>query len=308
MPVTLYPFMTDTLPYVSVAGFKAHPTYLDLNNLRSLDNVQTDQDRELHQILMQASNWADSICKLPLSGHLQTDVARLRPDRFGRVYLYPDHAPVRSLQAYRYGTQPGQYPVTASLPSVSIEQNRQMVVTLAGAAFVSWSGPLQLNSPGPSDELFFSWDYVAGFMNSQLSVTAPINSSSITISDPTALLPGDIFRVWDPGAEEALIVANSYVPNPVWPPVATAIPLAANTVFAHTASTAPGSEVRVSALPADAYLAVIYLAIDILQRYGSADNIFPGMPIPSATMNRDRPNSLWVQRAIQLLSPFMDVR
>lgn len=303
-----FPWMTDVVPYVGVNGFKAHPTYLDLGNLRSADSSAADQDRELHQILYQASNWADSICKLPLSGHLQVDSARLRPDARGRVFLYPDHAPVRRLISYQYGTQPGAYTTVVSGPKYAIETNRQIIVQLAGAAQVSWSGPLQLNSPGPETELFFQWSYVAGFMSAYLTQSCAINATSITINDPTGLEPGDLIRVWDPGSEEALTVASTYTPNPVWPPVATSVPLVNPTQFAHTASVTPSAQVMVSALPADAYLAVIYLAIDIMQRYGSADNIFPGMPVPSATMERTRPNSLWVQRAIQLLSPFMDVR
>lgn len=45
MPVT--PGGIPTVPFVSVAGFKAHPTYLDLQNLRSGDSVGLDQDQEL---------------------------------------------------------------------------------------------------------------------------------------------------------------------------------------------------------------------------------------------------------------------
>ena len=307
--VGTFPGMTDPYPYVSVAGFKAHPTYLDLGNLRSADSNAADQDRELHQILMQASNWADSICKLPLTGHLQVDSARLRPDSRGRLFLYPDHAPVRRLLSYQYGYQPGVFTSTTTGPNYALENARQIIVQLAGAALTSWSGPLQLNGPGSFNELYVQWAYVAGFMNGLLGVSCAQGATSITVTDPTGLEPGDVFRIWDPGKEEALTVAANYAPNPVTPPVPTAIPLVAGTQFAHTADLSNvANMVVVSAMPADAYLAVVYLGIDILQRYGSADNIWPGMPVPSATRDRERPNSLWVQRAIQLLAPFMDVR
>lgn len=304
-----FPGLTDPFPYVSVSGFKAHPTYLDFANLRSGDPNAADQDRQLHQVLMEASNWADSICKLPLSGHLQTDNARLRPDSRGRLFLYPDHAPVRRLLSYQYGYSPGQVSSVITGPAYSLESNRQIIVQLAGAALTSWAGPLQLNGPGSFNELYVQWQYVAGFMNGLLGASCSVGASSVTVTDPTGIEPGDIFRIWDPGKEEALTVAASYTPSPVAPPVPTAIPLVGTTQFAHTSDlVATGNMVVCSSLPADAYLAVVYLGIDVLQRYGSADNIWPGMPVPSATRDRERPNSLWVQRAIQLLAPFMDVR
>lgn len=304
----LFPWMTDSVPYVTVSGFKAHPTYIDLGNLRSMDSNAADQDRQLHQILMEASNWADNIVQMPLSGHIQTDVYRLRPDAKGRLFLYPDHAPVRQLLDYKYGSQPGVFTASVTNPAYVIESNRQIITQLGGAALTTWSGPLQFNTPTQTDELFVQWDYVAGFASGLLTASCIAGATTIQVSNPTGLGPGDIFRIWDPGAEEALVVASTFAPAPVWPPVPTNIPLQSPTAFAHAGSTTVSNAIQVSAVPTDAYLAVIYLAIDILQRYGSADNIFPGMPVPSATMNRERPSSLWVQRAMQLLAPFRDVR
>lgn len=304
------PGLLSAVPFVSVAGFKAHPTYLDLQNLRSADSSAPDQDVELLNILAQASNWAENgFCHQPLQAHLQQDTARVRPSRNGDLVLYPSHTPVRRLISYQYQAGIGQPAVSAVNPSYWMEDNRQLIVNLGGPGFQSWGpGPLQFNQPMSGQELYTTWQYVAGFCNTLLAVTVAPGASSITVTDPTGLEPGDVVRIWDPGKEEVLVVSPSYTPVPVYPPVQTSIPLVSPVMNAHTASTTAGLQVSVSNLPADAYLGIVYLGIDILQRFGSSDPKWPGMAVPSATVPRDVPSNTWMLRAMELLAPYQDVR
>jgi hypothetical protein len=294
-----------TVPFVSVAGFKAHPTYLDLQNLRSGDSTGIDQDDELVNLLLMASGVAENYCRQPLQAHIQTDNARQRTDKYGRLYLYPDHAPVRRLLSYGYSATIGQYATTLAPPCI-IEDNRQIIVQI-GAGSVAWTGSLQFSPPPQSVELFTTFSYVAGYTNTILSANAVATQSTITVLDPTGAEPGDHLRIWDPGAEEIVTVAGSYAPNPVYPPVATALPLVSPLLFNNTAGAGP-SAMSVSGLPPDAYLANVYLTIDMLQRPGSAGAAWPGMAVPSATAKTEKPNSIFQQKAWDLLKPFRDVR
>lgn len=305
MPVT--PGGIPTVPFVSVAGFKAHPTYLDLQNLRSGDSVGLDQDQELYNLLTIASSNAEIYCRQPLQGHIQDDTERLRADRYGRLYLHPDHVPARRLVSWGYGSVLGTFNVI-STPVYQLEDNRQFIVQIPGGGQIAWTGALQFGAPPSSVELYTTYKYVSGYANTVLSANAVAASAAITVKDPTGIEPGDNLRIWDPGAEEIVTVASSYVPNPVYPSVATAIPLLTGQPASnHTAGAGPAA-MSVSGLPPDAYLAVIYLVQDMLQRPGSSGADWPGMKTPAATGKKVKPNSIFQEKAWALLDPYRNVR
>lgn len=299
-------FAIATVPFVSVAGFKAHPTYLDVQNLRSGDSTGIDQDQELYNLLLISTHQAETYCRQPLQAHLQTDSCRLRPDRQGRLYLYPDHDPVRRLVSYQYSSRLGAFSTFLN-PPCQIEDGRQIIVEIGGGNS-TWSGALQISAPPSFVDLFVNFSYVAGFANTVLSTNAVAASGSIQVADPTGIEPGDHIRIWDPGTEEILTVSSSYVPNPVYPPVPTTIPLAAGQPLSnHIAGTGPAA-VSVSGVPHDMYLAVVYLMQDTLQRPGSSGAEWPGSKQPIATGKKAKPNSIYQEKAWNLLAPYQDVR
>jgi hypothetical protein len=300
--VPISPGMLAQVPLVSVAGFKAHPTYLDLQNLRSGVATLAAQDSELNNILLQASSIAEGeeMVGMPLQAHIQTDSGRATPDRRGRLFLYPDHKPVRALLSYSYSAQIGSQTVVAT-PAYRLEDNRQIIVELGGSA-TSWSGSLQLGAPRGGIDLYTDITYVAGYANTILGADAAAAAQAVTVRDPTGIYPGDVLRLWDPGVEEQVIVAANYTPIAVYPPAATSIPLVAPLANAHTAGA------HISSLPPDAYNAVVYLAIDALARPGSSDPQWPGSKVPAATAKRRKQAARpWFEKAKQLLSTYQDV-
>ena len=86
-----------TVPYVSTAAFTAHPTYLDLDDLRSGAISAADQTAELNNLLLMASQWADNRCDQPLRAHTKVQNCRARIDRNGNLKVHPDHTPVRAV-------------------------------------------------------------------------------------------------------------------------------------------------------------------------------------------------------------------
>src|SRR5690349_24714138 len=92
-----------TVPYVTVASFRAWPSMLALSNLNIYSTNQTDQDGALYEQLLQASQWAMDECDQPLHAHVQIDNGQDRVRADGRLSHHADHNPVRQLTGFSYG-------------------------------------------------------------------------------------------------------------------------------------------------------------------------------------------------------------
>jgi len=282
-------------PFVQVAAFKAHPTYLDLANLRFGTSSSADQDAELYNCLLLASAYVENFCQQPIQGHVATDNQRVYPDRQGRLFLYPDHAPVRTVLSYSSGRTIAQL-VTVTSPPWWPEDGRQIMVEMTGAANVSWTGSLSnLGGPVAGVELLTSVNYVAGYANATLTATANQAATSISVTNPTAIFAGDILRLWDPGLEESVIVAPSWAGQNTSPYTSAAIPLVSPLVHTHAAG------VGVTGFDGNLTLATIYFTVDGLQRWGTSSNEWPKAKVKSATGKRTEDATAWEQKAMRLL-------
>lgn len=287
-------------PFVTPAAFKAHPTFIDVNNLRSGSTVAADQTAELYNVLLMASEQVENFCNQPIQAHLQTDYARCWADRRGRLMLHADHGPVRQLLSYSYASTLGSS-TSVSLPTCQIENNRQIVVELGGGSS-SFVGALQFGAPPSTVELYTTWTYVAGYANASLLNSPSQGATSITVSNPTGIFAGDTLRIWEPGAEESVVVASSWAGQNSIPYTSAAIPLVSGLAHPHVAGAG------VSGFGADLHLATIYFAIDGLQRYGTDSSRWPGAKVKAATGKRVEDASAWEQKAMRLLLTYRDVR
>lgn len=292
------PLITQTtLPFVTTAAFKAHPTFLDLNSLRSGDNAAADQDAELFNILLMASNWAADEVKMPLHAHTRTDTGRTFADRRGRLKFHADHTPVRSVSQLAWGVSYSQMQ-TYNNPTVWREGDETIVYEINGASWSWGPGSLQLGS-APVGELYTSMTYVAGYSNSVLVGGPALGAMAVTLSDVTGIQPGDVLRIWEPGVEEAVTVAAGYVPG------ASPVTLAAATTKNHTAGAG------VSQLPAEAHLAVIYYGVATLTHPDrQAEDEFPDSNVSPSTKAGDarQTGAGLVAEAKRLLNLFRDQR
>lgn len=131
-----------------------------------------------------------------------------------------------------------------------------------GGGITQFRGPAIQFGPraGAPGQVYVSWSYVAGFPSTTLSAVTS-GAMSVTVADPTGILPGDTLRVYDPGLTEALTVSSSYVPSvPTVPPTPTEIPLAAATANAHVAGTG------ITGMPRKVLQAVIAYTVALLMR------------------------------------------
>lgn len=273
--------MTGT-PYVSPAAFQAHPTYLDLDDLRSGSYLASDQTAELANILLMATQWADNYAEQILGAHTVVQNTQCRADRNGYLRLHIQDRPYLQLAQVGYGYTPTSLAIL-SAPQAWVQDNNLTVPLSSGGA---WSGSLQFGSPAAGSELFVQVIYTAGWVATQLAVDCAAGATTVTVTDPTGVLPGAQYRIWDPGAEETVTVSPSWSPPavaiPPASPVPTAVTLAAPTIKAHAA----GQDF--SAMPADLRLAIINYAVSQLMRPDTAaEDAYPDTHHSSGTRQAD---------------------
>lgn len=297
-----------TVPYVTVAEFRAAPTWLDTDDLIPAGTT-TQQDAELYNVLLRASEWADNWCGQRLSAHTAYEQTRATVDRWGRIILHPSNVPVRQVVGVAYGTDFQNLTTLTDLTQTWVEDARGIVVSSIPWRG-SFSGTLEFGNVGPGGtELYVAYQYVAGWANTTLTANASQGGSSITVADATGIqpqstiqfgtLPGSTLRIWDPAKEEAVTVGASYTAG------ATTVPLSSTLINAHSIGAG------VSELPADVHQAVIELSVALLMRENVTDDEpFAGTPYGPTTRSSERGGAAGglVDHARELLEPYRRVR
>jgi len=290
-------------PFVSVAAFEAHPTYLDLDDLRYGDPSAVDQAAELNNLLLMSSSWADGYLEQPFLAHQNVQNLRTRCGRDSTVKIHPDHAPVQFVSSFAYGYTPTALTVITN-PSAWIEDGRNLVITLGAVG--PWSGSLQFGTPGAGSPLYTQTTYVAGWVSTVLSAPASAGAPSLSVPDATGIAPGTVYRIWEPGAEESVTVSSAFVPPAVTvPPTPASVPLAAPTLFAHTA----GHDF--TNMEHDVRLAVVnYTVAQLLRPDTAAEDAYPDTRQASGTRQNDsrKDGSGLIDEAERLLDRFRRVR
>ncbi|MFC8676676.1 hypothetical protein ACFUEN_28825 [Streptomyces griseorubiginosus] len=253
-----------SVPYVSAAAFRAHPTYLDTQGL-NLDSTDPDaQTAELTNRLLAASDWCDSEVDQPLGAHLYTQRERVFCGSDQQLKFHSDHGPVIQILELGYGYAPNAL-TTLDNPTAWVEQDTNIVFSLANSGTVAWSGSLQFGSVGVGGDMFVQTTVVAGHVATLTDADATAGDTAVTVLDPTGIIPGARYRIWEPGVEENVIVDPTWTPPAsTATPTATSIPLLAPLRNDHLA----GHDF--SGMPADIRLAVVQHAISQLMRPDSA--------------------------------------
>lgn len=303
-----------TQPYVTVAEFKAAPTWLDVDNLIP-GGGQNQQDDELFNVLLKASRWADNFCNKRLGAHTAFEQSRTRIDRYGRVKLYPSDSPVRKVVAFAYGPDPEFMTTLTDFTQVWIE-NSQGVVVSSIPFRGSFFGSLEFGMvPLQGSEIFCQIQYVAGYACTALSASVTAGSSSLTVVDATGFqapsvpatglsvtLPGSTARIWDPAAEEAVTVASI---------ASNTLTLASPLLNTHTVNPGAAGQVNVSELPPEIHQAVISMAVAFMLREDTAsEDPFAGTPGGPALRRSASGGAAagLLDNAYELLEPYRRVR
>lgn len=257
-------------PYVLPAEFRAHPTYLDTDGLRPGNPDPADQTAELANILLMASAWADNECNQTLAAHRVVRSTQARVDRDGNLVIPLTDTPFLNVESLSYGTSFTSM-TTVTAPVARVSKVQTLLVPIGRG--IAPAGVL----------LYVDLVYIAGWVATAVTSDAAQGATSLTVGDPTGILPGATYRLWEPGVEETVTVDASYAPQPATtPPPPTVIPLAAPTVFAHTVG---GGW---SGMPADMRLAVVNRGVSQLMRPDTtAEDSYPDTGLASNTRKND---------------------
>lgn len=254
-----------TAPYITVDEFLSSPTWLDSQDL--VPGGDEDAQRaELYNVLLKASGWANRIAEQTLAGHTVIEADRYPVDRYGDIYIVPLNNPVRLVQALAYGSDFQNLSLmTITSTNPWIERQESLIVSqVNGGANLS---SLQFGPPTRpgADEVFVQYKYVAGYCATTLAAPAAKAATQVTLTNTTGLvaaqtggllgtIPGSVARLWDPGFEEAVQVADNWVAGTN--PVLLASPLQ----FDHAAGAG------VSEMPAELHQAIQALTVALLMR------------------------------------------
>lgn len=303
-----------TQPYVTVAEFKAAPTWLDVDDLIP-GGGQNQQDDELFNVLLKASRWADNFCNLRLGAHTAFEQFRTRIDRYGRVKVYPSDNPVRSIVAFAYGPDPQSMTTLTDFTQVWIEDAKGVVVS-AIPFRGSFFGTLEFGLvPVQGSEIFCQIQYVSGYGCTALGSSVTAGATSLPVVDATGFqapsvpvtglsvtLPGSTARIWDPAAEEAVTVSAVN---------GNTLTLSSGLLNAHTVNPGVAGQVNVSELPPEIHQSIVSMAVALMLREDtSGEDPFAGTPGGPALRRSASGGAAagLLDNAYELLEPYRRVR
>ena len=232
--------MATIPPYVAPPEFIAYPNYLDLDDLVP-DGDEAAQTAELINQLRRVSALADGYCRRKLRATVMTETF---PARAANGYGFTIKGkPFVSWSSISYTVPECQVtsPVTVDVTSLYQDDD--------GAWHIpSWA------LPAGWSRVQLTVTYVAGFPVTALASGVAANAQSLTVVDPTGIVPGLEMRLPDPTLEEDITVGTGYIAG------STTVPLAYPLLNAHT------SGVAIDALPLDVHEAVVLWTMGLLAR------------------------------------------
>lgn len=276
-----------TVPYCTAAELAEFPTFLDFTR------VKKTYSSTLDKILLTASTWVDSYVDMDsdgtLTAHTTVENKRMRPDRWGRLRWHPDHAPFISLESLSYGYRLGSL-TTWAAPVVFVEDERNVTVDM-GAQTSQWTGSLQFGFPR-GGEVYTTFNYTAGYVNTVLTSGVVSGATVLPVADVTGMQPGQTLRIYDPGSDENVTIASTWVQTtgPGTVPIVTGL------VNPHQIP----HNTRLSAMGNDIFEATMKYAIATLMRPDAYPDMYSGLT-GHVVDNRMTPTGL-VEEAKELLS------
>lgn len=212
-------------PYITVAEYKSAPTSIDYDNLVVGGNANA-QDAELARVILRATSYLNEYLNQDLHAESVTETQRTRISGQGFIYLHPTKNPILSLSSFQWGTAPGNLQTLAD-PSQCWFESQQVVIPLSqiNTTYTS-QGPLAFGTYGARVPIFTKYTYIAGYVNTTCTGTA--GASSLTVTNPAGILPGETYRIIDGANAESVKVSANYVYG------ASTVPLNAPLAHSHT--------------------------------------------------------------------------
>ena len=285
------------VPYVTTTEVLNSPTAASLDFTSLIPGgTNAQQTAALQDLIYRASAKADNYC-LGAMGTLcatsNVENGRYRPNRLGQFIIHPHYWPILEVDAFAYGSNPGNglQSITLTANNTSIERHQFIVTSNFGINTTVQFGSLNLVSgviPGDYEQ-FCQWIYVNGFANTFVTSGAEAGDDGIEVQNLTGIYPGMTLTIWD-GQYTEQIVVESAASNFI-----TAV-----SPLAHNHSTG----VNVSALPATVKQAVIHFVCAMVSERGAGGLVLSEIGESVGVSNRTL-NAEWHESAgFDLLDDF----
>ena len=224
MTVVFSPFIGQigrAEPYISnqELEFSATASALDLDQLVP-NGTQTAQDRALYELILRASAKIDAHC-MGRMGTLNatsfTQNGRYRMDRQGRFKIHPSYTPVLAVSSFSWGSEMGNMtPLVLTSANVWPEEESIIINPAGTTTTTTFSGPSTLSwlfNDNSMGEFYTEFTYINGWPNTFTSASVASGATSIPVTDPTGIYPGNSLQVWDGMNDEWVQVSSTYVPG-----------------------------------------------------------------------------------------------
>jgi len=297
MTVGITPDTSNENPYITVAEYKNAPTALNIDMLVVGGNAAA-QDAELAQVILRASSYMNEYFNQNLVADEYTETQRIRFSGSSGYYaLHPYNAPIISLSSFQYGSDPNQL---YSLQDCSVAwfEGQQIIIpsNQIGWQFTS-QGPLGFGGPtGQYQWTFTKYTYVAGYVNTTMITTTNAGATSLTVDDPTGIIAGQHYRIYDGARSERVTVSTNYTyGNPV-------VTLVNPMIFAHGAGAAFGN------LPNALKEACILITSAFIKMRGDASTTMAYTTSPSGNIPGSTRYGSDIQVALDMVNKFRRIR
>lgn len=259
------------IPYITRDQYRAAPTAINTQSLIR-GGSQADQDAELDRLILEASAWCDKAAEQPLTAQVTTETMRAQVGKDGRLRLHPRQHPIIAVTGATFGADPTMMSTLSDLSGVWVE-NQSVEVPLQSALNYGFTGPLQFGTARAGSRVFIALSYVAGFACTTLSGAALATDATLTVTDPTGLIPGVQVSVQQGGAptgsgsyQSALTNARAIVLSVANNVVTLSKPIGA----AFTAGAA------VTAMPDEVRQACVYVTTAFIKQSGMGGLVMAG--------------------------------
>jgi len=293
------PAVTNNTPYyqddeyLSVAEYKNAPTAIDYDNL-VVGGTQAQQDAELLTVIGRASSWINTHLNQSLIARTMTEQQRTRMTPQGNLIIRPEINPVVSFNSLSYGPSPTNLTTVTDLSSLWFESDKVIYPIAQMSLSYSSQGPLSFGFPPSSgSQIYTNYTYVCGYVDTIGSGTA--GSTTVTVTDATGIIPGQILNFYDGQYTERLQVASTYSYGSTTVPMTTAL------LYTH-------SNAVLSGMPGAVKEAAILVVTDFLKVRG--DNSLTMAVTTRATSGPSVQDIIGSDLALakELLRPFRKVR
>lgn len=231
-------------------------------------------DAELQNVIERASEWVNTECEVnTLLATTDTETVQTRINRSADIIVYPRNWPIISVTGVKYRFHPTHEWTTPDVTYIETWNDRfviRSVTTLGG-----WAGslaariePTSYRTPYDISTLnrlpvSVQYTYVNGYPMTELSSSALVDASTVSVKSATAIAAGQRLTIYDNEKTEHVTVASL---------AGTTVTLSAALKFAHAA------DVQISALPASVKQATITLTASLIKQRGSQSVTMNGTP------------------------------